>query len=143
MRAMGRGSAVVVRYRKGSGFTVVESIEGATAAAAFNPARVTCAAQPGLGCLANAWTNPETSREVATLKPLNEITLEAKDQDVAKDNMDICFSPLGRSFISFDGNAPTAAMARATTIEVQRTGNGVGLLRTVAILPNGMARLGL
>jgi type IV fimbrial biogenesis protein FimT len=144
MRAMGRGSAVVVRYRSDTGFTVVESVEGATAAAAFNPARVTCAAQPGLGCLANTWTDPETSREVATLKPMPELTLTVKDQgDVAKTKMDICFSPLGRSFISFDGKAPTAAMAAATTIGVQRTGNGLGLLRTVAILPNGMARLGL
>jgi hypothetical protein len=32
-------------------------------------------------------------------------------------------------------------MAGATTIDVQRTAGG--LLRTVAILPNGMARLGL
>jgi prepilin-type N-terminal cleavage/methylation domain-containing protein len=144
MRALGRGSAVVVRYRSDTGFTVLESIEGEAAATAFNAARVTCAAQPGLGCLTNTWTDPATSRQVTTLKPLPEITLTAKDQaDVTKTKMDICFSPLGRSFISFDGNAPTAAMAGATTIDVQRTGNGVGLLRTVAILPNGMARLGL
>jgi hypothetical protein len=61
----------------------------------------------------------------------------------AQTSMDICFSPGGRSFISFDGTPPTTPLVGATTIDVQRTGNGVGLLRTIAVLPNGMARLGL
>jgi len=56
--------------------------------------------------------------------------------------MDLCFTPLGRSFISFDGTPPTAPMVGATTIDVQRSG-GIGLLRSVAILPTGMARVGL
>lgn len=138
MRALGRGGAVVVSYNSASGFTVRESILGA---AALDP---TCSNQPGMGCLTNAWGNPASTRVVTTLVPLAELTVTARDQGaVARTQMDICFTPMGRSFISFNGSAPTNAMVGATTVEVQRTGTGTGLLRTVAILPNGMARLGL
>lgn len=146
MRALGRGSAVVVRYRQDTGFTVLESIEGVASATSFSAARATCAAQPGLGCLANNWTDPGTSRQVATLVPQSDVSVVARDQAAtAQSSMDICFTPMGRSFISFDTTPPTAPMAGATTIDVQRTFGGapVGLLRTVAVLPNGMARLAL
>jgi len=147
MRALGRGSAVVVRYRKATGFTVIESVQGATAAAAQNAASVTCAAQPGLGCLANNWSvGADTWRQVATLEPADNLTVTAKDQtDGPQDAMDICFTPMGRSFISFNESPPSSAMIGATTVEVQRNIDGTlkGLLRTVAILPNGMARIGL
>jgi prepilin-type N-terminal cleavage/methylation domain-containing protein len=144
MRALGRGTAVMVKYRSDTGFSVVESVLGATAAAAQNAGSVTCNNQPGLGCLTNSWTNPDTSRVVTTLMPRADLTVTVRDQAaVAKTQMDICFTPMGRSFISFDGTAPTASMVGATTVEVQRTGKGLGVLRSVAILPNGMARLGL
>jgi prepilin-type N-terminal cleavage/methylation domain-containing protein len=143
MRALGRGSAVLVQYRKGTGFTVLESVEGATAAGSFNSNRTACGAQAGLGCLLNNWSaGADTNRQVASLSAPSDISIEAYQGSAGLDNMDICFTPMGRSFLSTDGTAPTAPMAGATTVTVQRTG-GVGLLRTVAVLPNGMARLGL
>ena len=60
--------------------------------------------------------------------------------DAGTEHLDICFSPGGRSFLSTDGAAPKAPMVGAQTISVQRTN---GLMRRVAILPNGMARLAL
>jgi type IV fimbrial biogenesis protein FimT len=136
----------MVRYRSDSTstvFTVVESVLGAVAAAA-QQGNVGCAPKPGLGCLSNAWGNPGQVRVVGTLVPQADLTVTAKDQAATtKTQMDICFTPMGRSFISFDGTTPTTPMAGATTVDVQRTGKGLGLLRTVAILPNGMARLGL
>jgi prepilin-type N-terminal cleavage/methylation domain-containing protein len=143
MRALGRGSAVMVQYDKTSGFLVRESVQGATA---FNGNRAACSAQAGLGCLTNNWsTGADTSRQVASLIPPAGISVVAYQGLVALDNMWICFTPLGRSFLSTDGMAPTAPMAGAATVTVRRTANGadVGLLRTVAVLPNGMARLGL
>jgi prepilin-type N-terminal cleavage/methylation domain-containing protein len=143
MRALGRGGAVMVRYRSATGFTVVESVLGAVAAAA-QQGNVACAPKPGRGCLSNAWGNPDQVRVVGTLVPQGDLTVTAKDQAATtKTQMDICFTPMGRSFISFDGTTPTTPMAGATTVDIQRTGKGLGLLRTVAILPNGMARLGL
>jgi type II secretory pathway pseudopilin PulG len=144
MRALGRGSAVMVRYNETTGFRVVESIQGATAAA-LN-ASATCAAQPGLGCLTNNWAvGADTWREVATLQPLATLQVTVKADNTAKTDMNICFTPMGRSFISFNADPPKQAMAGATTVEVQRKDGAVlkGLLRTVAVLPNGMARLGL
>jgi prepilin-type N-terminal cleavage/methylation domain-containing protein len=146
MRALGRGSAVRVSYDKTNGFKVLESIEGVTAATGLSASRAACASQPGLGCLTNNWGDPATYRQVAALAPLTDISIVARNQaGGAKDNMDVCFTPMGRSFISFDGQTPTTPMAGAPTIDVQRTmsGNAVGLLRTVVVLPNGMARLGL
>jgi prepilin-type N-terminal cleavage/methylation domain-containing protein len=141
MRALGRGAAVLVRYRSDTGFSVIESIQGATAAAAQNAASVTCADQPGLGCVANDWTAPDTSRVLSTLVPQSNLTVTVNDSSATtKAQMDICFTPLGRSFISFDGTSPKTAMVGTPTIDVQRAG---GLKRTVAVLPNGMARLAL
>ena len=144
MRALGRGAAVLVRYRADTGFTVLESIQGTAAATAQNATSATCAAQPGLGCLANNWADANVSRLVSELAPSSEMTVTAKNPAATLvTQMDICFTPMGRSFVSFDGTAPTTAMVGAATVDVQRTGSGTGLLRTVAILPNGMARLGL
>lgn len=145
MRALGRGSAVLVRYRSTTGFTVLESIEGEAAATKLSAARATCKAQPGLGCLSNNWTDEGVSRQVAALAPLTDISIEALKAGTAQTSMDICFTPMGRSFISYDGTPPTKAMAGATTFTVQRTlsGSKVGLERTVVILPNGMSRVAL
>lgn len=149
MRALGRGSSVLVSYDKDKAtFKVRESIEGVTAATSLSASRAACADQPGLGCLANNWTDPATSRQVATLVSPPEVSIVARDQDgTAVNFMDICFTPLGRSFRSYSGQAPTTAMAGAVTIDVQRylvsPSNPVGLKRTVVVLPNGMARLAL
>jgi type IV fimbrial biogenesis protein FimT len=142
MRSLGRGAGVLVRYRTATGFTVLESIEGATSAT-NRTGNANCAAQPGLGCLANDWTNVSLSRQVSQYTPPSTLSVTVRDQaGTAKTQMDLCFTPLGRSFISFDGTPPTAPMVGATTIDVQRSG-GIGLLRSVAILPTGMARVGL
>jgi prepilin-type N-terminal cleavage/methylation domain-containing protein len=142
MRALGRGAGVLVRYRSATGFTVLESIEGSAAAIA-RTGSATCAAQPGLGCVANNWANPGLSRQVAQYTPPAAVTVTMRDPSgTAQTQMDVCFTPLGRSFISFDGSPPTAPMVGAATIDVKRNA-GVGLLRTVAILPTGVARIGL
>jgi type IV fimbrial biogenesis protein FimT len=140
MRALGRGSAVLVRYNQASGFTVLESVEGLAVATermgATNGAN--CATRPGLGCLSNDWTATNatgTARTVQTLSWPSDFTVAA-----ASNVMDICFTASGRSFLSTDGVPPRQAMVGAQLITVKR---GNGITRTVAVLPNGMARLGL
>jgi prepilin-type N-terminal cleavage/methylation domain-containing protein len=143
MRAMGRGTSVLVMYNQATGFVMLESIEGPAAATARNAPL--CAAQPGLGCLSNNWAPGSTTmRQVQTLAPANGLKLVAYAQDgvTTRPKMDVCFSPLGRSFLSFDGNAPTAPMVGATKIDVERVDGG-GYGYAVAILPTGMARVGL
>ena len=143
MRALGRGAAVLVQFNPTTGLRMIESIEGPTAALAHK--NEFCATQPGSGCLANNWTAGSTTiRQVTTLPPPTDLKLVAYAQDgiTVQPFMDVCFTPLGRSFLSFDGAAPTQAMVGATKIDVLRQ-NGGGYGYAVAILPSGMARVGL
>ena len=147
MRALGRGSAVRVNYNEASGFKVLESIEGVTAATSLSAGRAACASQPGLGCLSNNWTDTSTFREVASMAAPATIAITVRDQAANKlTSMDICFTAMGRSFIAA-GSQPLSPMAAATTVDVQRyfgsATNLVGLKRTVVVLPSGMARLAL
>jgi type IV fimbrial biogenesis protein FimT len=162
MRAMGRGGAVLVRYSKNGTFRVLESIEGNAAATLRTQAL--CANQPGLGCTSNDWSNASTLyNEVERLTIDKEnFAFRAKGStgNEAAD-MDICFSPLGRSFISLTGDGSIRTpMVTAMTFELRRVATGgtadsadergsVGNVvdgkswRTVVILPNGTARLSL
>jgi type II secretion system protein H len=54
MRALGRGSAVLVRYRSATDFTVLESIENVAATTTRNATAVDCAPQPRLRYLTNS-----------------------------------------------------------------------------------------
>ncbi len=155
MRALGRGSSVLVHYEAGTAgtpgtpgtpatFTVYESIEGSVLAAITPGETVTCADRPGLGCLSNTWSDTTLTRTVSTYSLLPEIDAVA---DGGPGQLDICFTPMGRSFVSTTAGLAqlTNPMVAATTFNVQRTAanGGQGIVRTVAILPNGMARLGL
>jgi type II secretory pathway pseudopilin PulG len=147
MRAMGRGAAVLVQYRQNTGtFTVRESIEGA-AAIARNQAG--CAQQPGMGCLTTDWTTPANSRVVETVvldntgTNLNFGMFDAGNTQQTQ--FDVCFTPLGRSFSSTNGVAPTAAMTTPATFRVlsgAKSGRTF-FTRNVVILPNGTARIAL
>lgn len=146
MLAMASGAAVMVRWNSATGFTVVQAIEGVAAATARQKA--TCAEQPGLGCLSNDWT--ANSRVVHEYKTANAVSIEGKTgAGAAMTQMNVCFTPLGRSFASFDGAPPTAPMVSTPTFDVRRmdkTGGtfaAAGRTRSVVILPNGMARLAL
>ncbi len=142
MRALGRGSSVLVRYHKAERtFTVLESVEGTGVTTAE------CAARPGLGCLTNDWSNVTpatgTARPVALLTPMTELGVAVSYDGAERDVLNTCFSPLGRGFSSFADIGVMTPMAKVATVDVVRTSGGQGITRTVAILPNGMARLGL
>lgn len=148
MRALGRGSAVLVRYDPGatSTFTVLESKEGPDVATNGVGEDVTCADRPGLGCLTNNWGAANLTRQVTTFSPISDVDLTASDTTgTAVDAMTICFTPLGRSFFAGSIASPTTPMTGAATITVVRTPakGGQGIPRTIAITPNGLARLAL
>jgi hypothetical protein len=60
--------------------------------------------------------------------------------NTAQSKVNVCFTPGGRSFASFDGTDPTAAFAGSVEFRVKRAS---GMTRLVALLPNGNARLAL
>ncbi len=139
MRALGRGAAVMVDYN-GTSWVVREGVEGAAAAVA-RTGSADCQSLPTTGCLGNGWT-AATSRNIATYDPAGfgegltaKVKFDAKDQT----NLDVCFSPLGRAFVRTD--ASWAPLTSVVTVDVKR--GDEGLQRTVVVLPNGTARLGL
>jgi prepilin-type N-terminal cleavage/methylation domain-containing protein len=141
MRAMGRGSAVLVRYDNGV-LTTFESIEGAVATARGQGA---CATAPGAGCLNTDWSVAANRREVATFTAdpgaVLGLTVNAKQGGVARTQFQVCFSPGGRSFLVQDVvNNPTAAFTGSLEFEVQRP---TGRTHRAVLLPNGVARLAL
>ena len=148
MLALSSGAAVLVTWRKDTGFVVEQAIEGATAAQARGHG--TCSDQPGLGCLSNNWTDATTKRVVERYETDKYAAVTGKNgAGAAITQMDLCFNPLGRSFASFDGTKPTQPLTSTPTFEVQRIDNeggtfaARGQVRKVVVLPNGMARLAL
>jgi prepilin-type N-terminal cleavage/methylation domain-containing protein len=133
LRAMGRGSAVVVRYQGGT-VTVLEGVQGPDSSATG------CANLPASSC-----TTPATRFNAGSTRFQ---TIESYDATGASSytltaslgaTSDVCFTPLGRAYsrASF-----TDAFAPLTTPATMTVTRGAGILvRTVAILPNGTARV--
>jgi prepilin-type N-terminal cleavage/methylation domain-containing protein len=137
LRAMGRGSAVVVRYEGSTGnITVLEGIQGPDSSATG------CANLPASSCTTPA-TRFNTSGtgtrsqiiESYDATGLNSYTLAASLGATS----DVCFTPLGRAFSRAAFADAFAPLTTPATMTVSR-GTG-GLVRTVAILPNGTARV--
>lgn len=153
LRAMGRGAAVLVRFFRTGASTqgrieVWEAIQGASASGAD------CAPLPGGSCL--DWDAGE-SRRITLFDPniraeYAGVQLQADGPPADQDQMDICFTPLGSTFVrfSFDAenpadSAPFTRLAGVPSIGVRRVldGDQIGIARTVIIPPNGASRLAL
>ena len=137
MHALGRGSAVLVRFNGGD-VTVHEARTGDTTGGA------NCADLPVSTCRIN-WGNATLSREIDGVhKPtggeLSNISIGITDgADVAVPALDVCFTPMGRAFARTAFTADFAPNASAYIASVSRP--GAGRTRRVALLPNGTARL--
>lgn len=141
MRAMGRGSAVLVRFGSGS-YSVFEAQMGSRQ---NNPS---CAALPFSSCVNNTWSLADQRRLVDGYAPaaagmMKEMTLGMLGGTSAASSvpaLDVCFTPMGRVF-SRESNKdedPFQPMASAylATINAPK----VGRERRVVIMPNGTAR---
>lgn len=141
MRALGRGSAVLVHYDT-NGFSVREAEEGAVAAQARGAPQ--CQPLPTRGCLTNNWADGGTFRVVTQFNP--KIRGEFADIETTVFDptntpityLDVCFTPVGRSFSRISANATLTPMMGVVSVNVKRL---EGLRRTVVVLPNGISRL--
>lgn len=140
MRAMGRGSAILVTYNGTSGrFAVREAIRGA------NSADAGCAQLPETSCLEpNRWNAaPVRSQEIdsANFMAGDFVTQRSATDGTALgvQNLDVCFSPAGRSFSRSVAAAPLDVMTAPVRFEIWRD-DGVGFRRAVVVSPTGMAR---
>jgi prepilin-type N-terminal cleavage/methylation domain-containing protein len=140
MRALGRGAAVLVNY-DGATWNILEGVEG-SAASTSRTGTSDCQSLPTRGCMTNSWTSA-TSRNVGGLDPsqvTDQVTTSVTFSGAAQTNLGICFTPLGRAFVR-SGSGAWAVLNSVVTVDVQRGADG--LKRTVVVLPNGTARLGL
>ena len=153
MRAMGRGSAVLVRFDRTvdtdeGRFTVREAVRGEVGNAA-------CDSMPVASCTVPDWTPgaaPLQSQAIGglTLKGRAEyesIRARARNPGNADQTvMDVCFTPMGRAFVRYAANGPFTPLTAVPRVLLSRvdTGSGVpiGPVRWVLVLPNGSARLG-
>jgi type II secretory pathway pseudopilin PulG len=141
MRALGRGSAVLVRIIDGD-ITVHEARVGVAVGGDIG-----CADLPVSSCLGTTWSSPIGQRvvdgfHVATSGEMSNLNVAVSDSGgAAVANLDICFTPMGRAFArraTTDG-AAFSPLADAFVATVSRP--GVTRTRQVVLMPNGTARL--
>jgi len=155
MRAMGRGAAVLVRFDASTNpegsLTVQEAVRGSAVTDA------NCKRLPSASCTLTDWTTPVGNTVagnvlVSSFAPPAQgqyldtyITLQGDAAHAgAQQQMDLCFTPLGRAFVRYNQTGTFTPLAGVPVAEVYRkTGSAIsGLVRTVMILPNGSTRLG-
>jgi type IV fimbrial biogenesis protein FimT len=146
LRAMGRGSAILVRFSPGTRgrFDVREAQRGATAEAG-------CEALPVSSCLLPDWNGPVdtdyralTFLDLANRSEYGGVTIDMLDRtDSELTNLDVCFTPMGRAFFRTNPEQPLVPLTETHVAEVWR-GQGstrLGRTRRVIILPNGTSRI--
>jgi prepilin-type N-terminal cleavage/methylation domain-containing protein len=148
MRAMGRGSAVMIRYSRAvdteGRLDVLEAVRTSP-----NPA---CDRLPMSSCTVTDWAAANQTQSIGGLMIKGRAELEgvrarARDpgnNDVA--TMDVCFTPMGRAFVRYAAIGPFTPLTAVPRLMVTRVDTGtnvpVGPSRWVLVLPNGSARLG-
>ena len=140
LRALGRGSAVLVRFNAGV-MTVHEARVGGPGGG-----NADCADLPVSSCLNTNWSAAAAQRVVDGYRPptsgeLSDLTVAITDSlDAAVPNLDICFTPMGRGFSRRENtNGPFAPLGDAFVATVSRA--GLTRTRQVVLMPNGTARL--
>jgi type IV fimbrial biogenesis protein FimT len=148
MRAMGRGSAVLVRF-DGSAAGVLEVREG------VQGGTTGCAPIPDPGCVGRTWITqtPATDDNRVVSRFSIADRGEFPDTNIALDDpsgvpapqMDVCFTPLGRAYVRYGTNLVFAPLIGVPSARVFRMPGStvIGRVRRVMLLPNGTARLAL
>jgi type II secretion system protein H len=139
MRAMGRGSAVLVRF-DGTRYSVFEAQMGERH---VNPA---CAQLPFSSCLNNGWALDTERRLVDGYGPARagELAAIALGMETGTGTtvatLDVCFTPMGRVFSRESNRDEDAFQPMTSAYLATLTAPTLGRPRRVALLPNGTAR---
>jgi type IV fimbrial biogenesis protein FimT len=143
MRAMGRGSAVLVRYNGGT-LEMREAVRGT------GEADVNCQRLPISSCLTPNWGEAAEYQVVDSFNPetrtgMQNVEIELGTPGGDQTQMDVCFTPMGRAYVRYDFTSTLTTLAAVPEARIWREdddGAVLGLMRSVLILPNGNARLG-
>jgi prepilin-type N-terminal cleavage/methylation domain-containing protein len=158
LRAVGQGGAVLVRFTQGTNnqgqVQILEALVGAPQAG--QPAQ--CAQLPSPSCRNTNWTSTGAGGQARVLRTVDlgadgalenvfmKLTGHPPADSSTQNTMDICFTPLGRTFVSYAGPTNFRTLNGVPVAEVFRTDGGsnrIGRTREVVFLPSGMARLAL
>jgi type IV fimbrial biogenesis protein FimT len=154
VRAMGQGGAILVRYETiGSGHGAFTTKEGLIGGTATN----LCALAPQSNCSLVDWTAPGSTQnrtieavDVGKEPGLSDVFahLFPESSGGTDANMDLCYTPLGRSFVRYATSGTFTPMTGVPRFEVFRgtnltTPDAAARVRNVIVLPTGIARLQL
>lgn len=140
-RALGRGSAMLVRFDPtGQGSFELREAIGTPGTGAGK-----CTITPSSSCTTTNWFTTGQDKHVAGFDPSVSqayssigITLAGGGGSQA----DVCFTPLGRALVRYSFSGTFAPLTAVPTLTVART-DGIGIARTILLLPNGAVRLSL
>ena len=145
-RALGRGSAVMVRWEAGHAIPSASNLAGQlTMREAISGTADNCAPMPAPNCLGTTWTEASTNSKFvmsfdARPQQYQPNTSTFYDPDnAARTYAEICFTPRGRTFVRYASGDNFTALAGVPRIEVLNT--LTSFKRQVVIPPNGMARV--
>ena len=156
-RALARGGAVVVRLNPTTdSLTVLEGVQGTALATASGADRTACGNLPTRGCLTNNWGNLGSGTVIGTARQIEGLGNEKVQTSYTIGNgakndttqLDLCFSPAGRTFYNTSATWTPNAWTQLTTplvIEVESNNPSATTPRkySVVVMPNGTARLAL
>ncbi|XXX80003.1 prepilin-type N-terminal cleavage/methylation domain-containing protein [Sorangium sp. So ce134] len=138
-QAIGRGAAVLVRWSATTGeFQVRQARVQSTVAGSL--ISQSCRSVP-------SWTDPGQTDAVTTFHTtdIELAAVELRDptapDGVVRADADVCFTPRGRTYVRYDAAGQFVPLLGAIRVNVTNT--GTGLLRSVFVPPNGVARIGL
>ncbi|WP_437601849.1 prepilin-type N-terminal cleavage/methylation domain-containing protein [Sorangium sp. So ce590] len=138
-QAIGRGTAVLVRWTASAGdFQVRQAqVQGIVTGSLLSHS---------CGSVIN-WMDPATTTPVTTFGTtgIELAAVELRDptapDGVVQADADVCFTPRGRTYVRYNPGGQFVPLLGALRVNV--TNSGTGLLRSVFVPPNGVARLGL
>lgn len=141
MRAMGRGSAVLVRFGGGT-YSVFEAQMGS------RQSNAACAALPFSSCVNNTWSLADQRRLVDGYRPaaagmLKDLAFGMLGGSTAESSvaeLDVCFTPMGRVFSRESNKDEDLFQPMASAYLATVSAAALGRERRVVILPNGTAR---
>lgn len=138
LRAMGRGSAILVNYGAGT-YRVREAIVGAS------PVHVDCNPLPSTSCTTTNWADGAATNQLletfdSTANGQLTSVVELPGSSAEETYLDVCFTPLGRALFRTSASGAWTPLTGVPRARIRKTG-GVGIERQVLILPNGVARV--
>lgn len=140
-RALGRGMPVLIHWDDSAGLH-----RGSSGVLTISEPNIAGYPDVNTGCGSVNWTDAKSTYPFMSFDVGNGFYERAAltfidDTGASRKQSDICFSPRGRTYISTGGAFVELAGVPSFTVVNSAAAGGTGLVRTVFIPPNGVARL--